>query len=225
MNGLKLLTGFGAHVAGIKQEQVGVAQNGSERVADTGAHFLHVAAEQSLSLTFECGALGAMGTSNSVNTAKSFGSKQDESVGPAVLAGDGEDIRMISADGESFPLFGSEENDGSGGIETERREKGFRIAFAYRTEDDEAAASCDSAIPDVAGEDGNFGDVPFSLPARHNGAGEFRVVRNDQNALRSHESPKSNECMVFKARTAVRPAEIKARASLLPRGRRADAWC
>ena len=82
MNRLNLLAAFGRASARLEQQQVGVAENGSERVVDARPHFEHVAPERGVALAREREAFGALRAPKRFDTPKRFDGDQDQSADP-----------------------------------------------------------------------------------------------------------------------------------------------
>ncbi len=76
----------------------------------------------------------------------------------------------------------------------ERGEDCADFVIANRADDYEVVAFGCGGLPDVARGEGDLGDTAFGLPASGNGAREFSVVRDDQDAgVRQELSPKESQ--------------------------------
>src|SRR5277367_6412102 len=91
--------------------------------------------------------------------------------------------------------FGGDVDRGGGGCGcVERGEDAADFSVAHGADDYEVVAFCGRGLPDVAGGEGDLRDATFGLPASGNGAREFSVVRDDQDAgVRQEISPKQSQ--------------------------------
>src|SRR5271167_81117 len=79
-------------------------------------------------------------------------------------------------------FFFSEKNRRGARRRAYRGENRRGTPVAYRSDDGEIVVRSARGMPDAAGDECNFRDVPLRLPARSERAREIRVVRNDQDA-------------------------------------------
>src|SRR4029077_15623000 len=108
-------------------------------------------------------------------------------------------MRMLCAQGGY--IFGGfrDEHRSSSARHIERRKDGGRFSFADGSDSAELIIQSVASVPHVARGQRDFRDVALSLPASYDGAREFRVVRNDQDAglierTRGH-SPAFGPCL------------------------------
>ena len=65
----------------------------------------------------------------------------------------------------------------------------MRFFVANRTEDDEFVARAGGGVPQVACDERDFRNMPLRPPARSDDACKFRVVRDNQDAGLTQETP------------------------------------
>src|SRR5271156_2947519 len=90
--------------------------------------------------------------------------------------------------------FGGDVDGCGGGNCVQRGEDCADFVVANGADDYQVIAFGRGGLPDVAGRQRDFGDTAIGLPAGGNGAREFSVVRDDQDAgVRQRRSPKESQ--------------------------------
>ena len=151
-----------------------------------GPHFQHVAPQRGVALATPAPAASARCARRTASTRRSASVEtKNDRARPAVLP------RNDQAHADAWRCSGAICFASSAktivAVDAKRLIRGAQnrsaeFRFAHRADDDEIVVCSARRMPDAAGSNRDFRDVPLRLPARRKGAREFRIVRNDQDA-------------------------------------------